>query len=154
METEIKPAKRRHGKSGRRFNKFERELIATFEHSRGFEACREAIAIIRGEKTCDHLVYNWSLRQGSWQNRLECKLEALDRLLGTHGVELLCGSKSEIDYADSCTGYDSSYTGPDVEYLNAGDTYAATLIYDHSRAFPWRIACWGDYAERFCRFED
>jgi hypothetical protein len=35
--------------------------------------------------------------------------------------------------------------GEYVEYLNAGDTYAPTLIYRAGRYF---VGCWGDIAER------
>lgn len=34
---------------------------------------------------------------------------------------------------------------PEIEYLNAGDTYAATLLYVNGR---FRVGCWGDIVER------
>lgn len=33
-----------------------------------------------------------------------------------------------------------------LEYLNAGDTYTPTLIFDHARQ-TWRVASWGDIIE-------
>jgi hypothetical protein len=147
METQntpaSEPAKVSRKRSGRRFSKFEKDLFATFEHSQGRENVRLAIAIIRGEKTCDHLCLSWSLRQGTRASRLGCKLEALDRLLGTHGIE-------QLTARDDCGGYGiEGYTGPTVDYLNAGDTYTATVCFVHGAARPWRIACWGDFAERY-----
>ena len=34
---------------------------------------------------------------------------------------------------------------PAIEYLNAGDTYATTLLYVRGR---FRVGCWGDIVER------
>lgn len=37
---------------------------------------------------------------------------------------------------------------PDVEYVNTGDTYTPTVIYDRvTRRFLWG-ACWGDIVEQ------
>lgn len=58
----------------------------------------------------------------------DLRLACLDALAGTHGVEV---------FETRRNGW--------CEYLNAGDTYAITLIRYRGR---YRVACWGDIAER------
>ncbi len=36
---------------------------------------------------------------------------------------------------------------PEVVYINLGDTYTTTLVYDYSRE-RWYLTSWGDYVER------
>ena len=56
------------------------------------------------------------------------RMTALDKLAGTYGVEAF-----QIRDGSWC------------EYLNAGDTYATTLLWFRGR---YRVGCWGDIAER------
>lgn len=65
-------------------------------------------------------------------------LHAIDHILDTHGVEPLNEGETQAG-----NGY-----APRYEFLNAGDTYATTLVYDRNsdRLF---IGCWGDIAEKF-----
>lgn len=67
--------------------------------------------------------------------RVTTMLYALDELLGTHGVEPMGMGNSR-----------NERHAPAYEYLNAGDTYATTLIYDrdHDRII---ISSWGDIVE-------
>lgn len=58
----------------------------------------------------------------------DVRMHVLDALAGTHGVE------SFDTRAGRC------------EYLNTGDTYTATLIRFRGR---YRVASWGDIAERY-----
>lgn len=61
----------------------------------------------------------------------ELKMSMADELCETCGVEYIAhgkGSKS-----------------PAIEYCNAGDTYAVTLLYVNG---AYRVGCWGDYVER------
>ena len=58
----------------------------------------------------------------------QLRLCLLDELANTHGVEAF-----QVRNGDWC------------EYLNAGDTYALTLLRYRGR---YRVACWGDIAER------
>lgn len=61
----------------------------------------------------------------------ELKMSMADELCETCGVEYIAhgkGSKS-----------------PAIEYCNAGDTYAITLLYVQG---TYRVGCWGDYVER------
>lgn len=55
---------------------------------------------------------------------------AIDDLLGTHGVEYLGTSRR---------------TNAEVYYCNAGDSYAATIIFSGNAL---RVGCWGDLIEK------
>jgi len=61
----------------------------------------------------------------------ELKMSMADELCETCGVELIP------------EGHNSR--SPAIEYLNAGDTYAATLLWVAGR---YRVGCWGDIVER------
>jgi len=61
-------------------------------------------------------------------------LLAMDDIMHTYGIETIPG---DLDFDES----------PDYEYLNAGDTYAATLIYN-IRTDTLRISTIGDILER------
>lgn len=65
--------------------------------------------------------------------RVTTALNAMNEVLGTHGVEGL-GPARAGDYA------------PPYEYLNMGDTYTTTLIY-HRRTDTLSIGNWGAIAE-------
>ena len=58
----------------------------------------------------------------------DLRLTCLDAELGTYGVEAFRTDKGEL-----------------VEYLNAGRTYARTIIRWRG---AYRVACWGDIVER------
>lgn len=77
-------------------------------------------AVISWEKQCYH--------RPSPHERRMC---ALDAELETFGVE----------YTECGSGPNS----PAIEYLNAGDTYATTILFVNGR---YRIGCWGDIVER------
>ena len=68
--------------------------------------------------------------------RQEIKLEALNELLGTWGVEPI---RLEGDW-------DRYYGDVVASYLNTGDTYAPTLLLDHRRN-RWCLTSWGDFYE-------
>src|SRR5690606_6494238 len=59
-----------------------------------------------------------------------CKRDAVNRLIGTCGVEYLGVSRS---------------SGEDVYYCNAGDAYVATVIFSGDTL---RVGCWADMVER------
>jgi hypothetical protein len=59
----------------------------------------------------------------------DLRMHVLDNLAETSGIEEFITRKGEH-----------------VEYLNAGDTYAATLVYFRGNYY---VGCWGDYAERY-----
>jgi hypothetical protein len=73
----------------------------------------------------------------------ELRAELLDCVLGTYGAEELFNTSEGLqNHPEDPQGKDSV-----GEYLNAGDTYAPTLI---NTGKGWRIGCMGDIAERYC----
>lgn len=117
--------------------KFEQALRAAFERTAGEGNVTTALRLIRGE--IDPLDVSPSaskLEAQSYhpQDKHTLVMVALDDLLATHGVESL----GDVDMHD----------GPPVEYLNTGDTYAATLVWYRDRVRPWAVESWGDVAER------
>ena len=72
--------------------------------------------------------------------RITLALHAMDEVMGTHGVESL---SPEGDFSTSA---------PPYEYLNAGDTYATTLIYDRDKDRLF-IGTYGDVVEKFPQSE-
>ena len=70
--------------------------------------------------------------------RVTYALRAMDRILGTHGIEAFGNRQPRAPYA------------PAFEYLNAGDTYATTLIYTRDTD-TIRIGSWGGIAEKLPR---
>lgn len=76
---------------------------------------------------------------GSQIWRVTVALHAIDRLLGTNGVEALGPGRSG-DYA------------PPYEYCNTGDPYATTLIYKRDTDSLF-IGNWGGIAEQHPNWE-
>jgi len=74
------------------------------------------------------------IARGAGWNGHYAALCAIDKILGMHGVEALGPSEYE-------------YGPPPYEYLNAGDTYATTLIYKRATDTLF-IGCYGDVVER------
>ena len=66
--------------------------------------------------------------------RVTVALHGMNEIMGTHGVEALGPGRSG-DYA------------PPYEYLNMGDPFVSTLIFNRS-AHALRIGSWGNIAER------
>lgn len=82
--------------------------------------------------------YNDPFQGGMWRRTVA--LHAIDRILGTCGVEAL----GPIDM----------HAGPPFEYCNTGDTYAATLIYSRENgADNLFIGCWGTVTETHPEWE-
>lgn len=97
---------------------------------------REALASLIERECPDTHAYARSCYNDPYASqiwRVTTALHAIDRILGTHGVEGL-GPQRSGDYA------------PAFEYLNAGDTYATTLVYTRDTD-TLRIGCWGDIVE-------
>lgn len=65
---------------------------------------------------------------------LDQRLHALNAEAETHGVE----------YIAHCD--DSWRETLGLKYLNTGDTYTPTLLFDHLRG-SWRVCSWGDVVE-------
>lgn len=60
----------------------------------------------------------------------DLRMKLINALIETHGVEYLGQHKR---------------TGSQIEYCNAGDVYATTILFEGDHL---RVGCWGDLAER------
>ena len=67
----------------------------------------------------------------------ETIMHAIDEVLETSGTEAI--------FADNW-----AVTRPVMEYCNAGDTYAPTIVYDYPRG-RYLITTYGDWVERYGR---
>lgn len=75
-----------------------------------------------------HIKSGYSVPRGEHPSHaVAAFLEPLNKLVETHGVESLYPEK------------------PSRWYLNAGDTYATTLIFN-DETDTFRLGCWGDLA--------
>jgi len=84
---------------------------------------------------------DWLMRCYHRPQASDLRAAMLDELLCTFGVEYLFAT------AEGLQGHCSLPSDELVcEFLNAGDTYATTLIRYHGR---WQLGCWGDIAERY-----
>lgn len=81
-------------------------------------------------------VHSWVKRCYNRPRRIERVLEALNQVLGTFGTEALYSKHSGGGFWQGCR----------FVYLNAGDTYALTLIYDTELEY-FRLGSWGDLVE-------
>lgn len=125
-----------------------KRLVATFDLTREQaqlikrigEACKSAdklAALIEAECPATH-DYARSCFSDPYHSRMwrrTMALHAIDCILGTHGVEAI----GEGEYSE---GYAAPY-----EYCNAGDSYAATLIYKRATDNLY-VGCWATVAER------
>lgn len=62
---------------------------------------------------------------------IEQKMSALNEIIGGFGTEAIFG--------DDCYW-------PDAEYVNLGDTYATTILFDYVHN-SFRVISWGDWIE-------
>lgn len=70
----------------------------------------------------------------SRNQRNEIKLQLLDELLDTCGVEVIRADEHIDNYHFDIR----------ASYLNTGDTYATTLLLDHKERV-WKLRSWGDF---------
>jgi hypothetical protein len=76
-----------------------------------------------------------SIRRIANRHGVEAALDAANQIIGGYGVEVIWGNRVR------------GYGWPDLEYVNMGDTYASTIIYDHvTNRFLWG-ANWGSIVE-------
>jgi hypothetical protein len=68
------------------------------------------------------------------RDREDAALKIMDIAMETHGVEYI--KSHQDDYHDAYG----------ISYLNTGDTYAGTILYDHADG-TWRLGTWGDEVE-------
>ena len=75
-----------------------------------------------------------------WEpDSIEKMLEAVNELSNGFGVESIPDARR------------ASLRGERVRYVNQGDTYATTILYD-PLTDRWWVGCWGDVAERVGKF--
>jgi len=72
----------------------------------------------------------------SYERRRATAFEIMDHVCETYGVEYI--PSRQDNWTDGAAG---------LEYLNTGETYEVTVIYD-LRSSAWRIDNWGDIVER------
>jgi hypothetical protein len=78
---------------------------------------------------------------------LEQRIEAANQILDGFGVEAL-----------QCMNVHGAHYEPHAVYVNMGDTYTGTLVYDYARD-RWLVTSWGDFVESEerrrggCRFD-
>jgi len=68
--------------------------------------------------------------------QLDVTLHAIDSEVGGYGVEYIRHRDDGFREGDQLG----------LEYINLGDTYTPTLIYDHGRD-TWRVSSWGGIVE-------
>ncbi len=71
-----------------------------------------------------------------WHSRHTLRMDLLDTLLETHGVECLDGDR------------DSHSKSPRFEYLNVGDPYIPTVVWYRSSG-RYYVRCYGDIVEAY-----
>jgi len=84
-------------------------------------------------KTCDQYRY---LDTDKFGTDCECRLTALDELLGTCGVEPIRTTEHIDSYWFDCRAC----------YLNTGDAYNATILFD-TKKDRFYLTSWGDLVE-------
>lgn len=98
----------------------EPEIIRALWKSKNLD---ELLNIYQGEET------EIIPRYGKLPGLRTAKRAAINNMAGFHGIEYLGRNRR---------------TGEDVYYCNAGDPYAATLIF---QGRIMRVSCWGHYVE-------
>jgi len=81
-------------------------------------------------------VVNWINQCYNEPYKIELILEACNEVLQGFGVEYIAHCNDGYDF-DSLYG---------LSYVNLGDTYKATVIYNHLKE-KFTIGCWGDIVE-------
>jgi hypothetical protein len=94
-----------------------------------------------GERSSKSLCDELGINRTYLLERFQRILAIADKFMNCHGVEYI---KSSTDTMHASEG---------LEYVNTGDTYRATLIYDClSECFYAK--CWGDIVEKDQRFKE
>lgn len=75
--------------------------------------------------------YRWLCQCYNPPSLHDIEMSIADEIMGTFGVEYIEHGRNA--------------KSPVIEYCNAGDTYATTLLYVNGR---YRVGCWGDIVER------
>jgi hypothetical protein len=93
------------------------------------------LAVVRG--TVDLMefksVSDWVRQCYHDPSRIEQKMRAMDEILDGHGTEAIFG--------------DDDPAWPDMEYVNMGDTYLMTILYDYTKSKFYAMP-WGEWVEQ------
>lgn len=102
------------------------------------EVADQIFALIDGKVRpweIDDSISAWTSYQGRWTTRREqriCdKLKAMSKLIEGFGTEAI---------------FDSGASWPDMEYVNMGDTYNTTILFDFVED-RYMVTTWGDWIE-------
>lgn len=97
------------------------------------EAADKVLAIVRGHASpCEvEETERWVLSCHNEPSHIEQRMHAIDVLIGGFGCEAIFG--------------DDPYW-PDMEYVNMGDTYVPTIVYDHVEG-RFMVTSWGAWIE-------
>lgn len=69
----------------------------------------------------------------------EVILEAINEIIGGSGVESV---------GHECIYVDNYYRNTIGSYVNTGDTYSYTILFDHVKK-RWKLTTWGDFLETY-----
>jgi hypothetical protein len=111
-------------------NKYARELL-------GNEWTEERQALLVNE-----CIKGFARGHGHVSHDRQAHLERIDKILGTCGVEGMLLDRNGNDMAGECSMRDVL---ADIQYCNAGDTYAMTVFYYNGTLC---IGDWGSIVER------
>ena len=75
----------------------------------------------------------WTDKCHYYPRRRNCQLFLLNLILEGHGIE-------EVQTS-------GTFGTPEMEYVNMGESYAATIIFDHGRN-TWFVEGWADWVEK------
>lgn len=120
---------------------FAKRLHDAFDRTAGQDNVDKALNVLRGKLDPCTVpeTQGWVDACYNRPSDHELVLHACDVLLGTHGVESLGPGDLRYD--------------PPFEYLNTGDSYALTIVYDtQDRRFF--LSSWGDIAEKYMEDPD
>jgi len=120
-----------------RLSKSDADLIRHLAKATDNPQDLEALIALRCPKTESYVRKLYSSPYHSHMWRVTVALHAMDVILDTNGVEAIP---------------DESGGAPQYEYLNTGDPYSTTLIYNR-KTDSLKIGSWGDIAEKFSAAE-
>lgn len=113
--------------------RFTERMFEAFPEDRYPGMAEMVLCIIRNEidlevypPTADLIRQCWNRPKG-----IELKLCAINHVIDGHGVEAI---------------FDSGAKWPDMEYVNLGDTYTATVVFDWVE-HKWMVTSWGHWIE-------
>lgn len=103
-------------------------------HGKDLRKILEGVAIPKGVDKLGKLTLtaDWVRTCYHRPTQIEINMHAASELTGMHGTEALFGAQVKW---------------PDMEYVNSGDTYTTTLIYDYLRG-RYLVMSYGDWVER------